>query len=115
MQTAIDAMRGGAIDYITKPFTVGQFLQRIDTAVERWRDRMRVAHHSRASETLVTVKSEELSRTTRHIDEVYDMTVAALGAALNLKGQRDRLRSAASASRGTPSPWGIGCSSPHSS
>ena len=30
-------------------------------------------------------KTEELSRTSRQIDEVRDMTVAALGAALNLK------------------------------
>ena len=85
VQTAVAALRGGAIDYITKPFSVDQFLQRIDRAVEEWRDRGRIARHSRALETLVEVKSAELSRTARHVDEVYDMTVAALGAALNLK------------------------------
>ena len=31
------------------------------------------------------MKTDELSRTTRQIDDVCDMTVAALGAALNLK------------------------------
>ena len=85
IETAIQAIRGGAIDFITKPFSVGQFLQRIDKAVEQWKERRSVAHYGRALETLVEMKTEELSRTSRQIDEVCDMTVAALGAALNLK------------------------------
>lgn len=85
IQTAIQAIRDGAIDFITKPFAVGHFLQRIDRAMEEWKTRMSLAHYGRALETLVQLKSEELSRTSRQIDEVCDMTVAALGAALNLK------------------------------
>jgi putative nucleotidyltransferase with HDIG domain len=85
IQTAIQAIRNGAIDFITKPFAVGHFLQRIDKAIEEWKTRMSIDHYGRALETLVEIKSEELSRTSRQIDEVCDMTVAALGAALNLK------------------------------
>jgi response regulator RpfG family c-di-GMP phosphodiesterase len=85
IQTAVEAIRGGAIDFITKPFTVGHFLQRLDKAVEEWRARERVQHYARALETLVQIKNDELSRNSRKIDEVRDMTVAALGAALNLK------------------------------
>jgi response regulator RpfG family c-di-GMP phosphodiesterase len=85
IQTAVQAIRNGAIDFITKPFTVGHFLQRIDKAMEEWRTRKSLQYYGRALETLVQMKSEELSRTTRQIDEVCDMTVAALGAALNLK------------------------------
>jgi response regulator RpfG family c-di-GMP phosphodiesterase len=85
IQTAIRAIRNGAIDFITKPFSVGQFLQRFDKAMDEWRTRRSVQYYSRALETLVRLKTEELSRTSRQIDEVRDMTVRALGAALNLK------------------------------
>ena len=85
IQTAIRAIRGGAIDFVTKPFAVGHFLQRLDKAMEEWRTRTRLQYYARALETLVQMKSEELSRSSRQIDEVCDMTVFALGAALNLK------------------------------
>jgi response regulator RpfG family c-di-GMP phosphodiesterase len=85
IQTAVQAIRNGAIDFITKPFTVGHFLQRIDRALEEWRTRRSLQFYARALETLVQMKSDELSRSTRQIDEVCDMTVQALGAALNLK------------------------------
>jgi putative nucleotidyltransferase with HDIG domain len=85
IQTAVQAIRNGAIDFITKPFTVGHFLQRIDKAMEEWRTRKSLQYYARALESLVELKSEELSRSTRQIDEVCDMTVQALGAALNLK------------------------------
>jgi cyclic di-GMP phosphodiesterase len=85
IQTAVQAIRDGAIDFITKPFTVGDFLQRLDRAVEEWRNRTNMRYYARALESLVVVKANELSRTSRQLDEVRDATVAALGAALNLK------------------------------
>ncbi len=85
IQTAVQAIRDGAIDFITKPFGVGHFLQRMDKAMEEWRSRESLKGYARALETLVRMKAEELSRTSRQIDEVRDTTVAALGAALNLK------------------------------
>jgi response regulator RpfG family c-di-GMP phosphodiesterase len=85
LQTAVQAIRFGAIDFITKPFSVGQFLQRMDKALEEWRSRESLRGYGRALETLVRMKEDELSRTTRQMDEVRDMTVTALGAALNLK------------------------------
>jgi response regulator RpfG family c-di-GMP phosphodiesterase len=85
IQTAIRAIRDGAIDFITKPFSVGHFLQRFDKAVDEWKTRRSVQYYARTLETLVQLKTEELTRTSRQIDEVRDMTVLALGAALNLK------------------------------
>jgi response regulator RpfG family c-di-GMP phosphodiesterase len=85
IQTAVQAIRDGAIDFITKPFSVGHFLQRIDTAIEEWRSRQSLQGYARALETLVAMKKEELSRTSQRVDDVCDSTVAALGAALNLK------------------------------
>jgi len=85
IQTAVQAIRHGAIDFITKPFSVGQFLQRMDKALEEWRSRESLSGYGRALETLVRMKEDELSRTSREMDEVRDVTVTALGAALNLK------------------------------
>ena len=85
IQTAVQAIRDGAIDFITKPFTVGDFLQRLDRAMEEFRSRTSMRFYARALENLVAVKADELSKTSRQLDEVRDSTVAALGAALNLK------------------------------
>ncbi|MFI5369278.1 MAG: HD domain-containing phosphohydrolase, partial [Spirochaetia bacterium] len=85
IQTAVEAIRRGAIDFITKPFAVGHFLQRVDRAIDEWQSRMRLQTQARTLETLVRMKTEELSRSSRQIDNVHDMTVLALGAALSLK------------------------------
>ncbi|HYW82304.1 MAG TPA: HD domain-containing phosphohydrolase, partial [Spirochaetia bacterium] len=81
----VEAIRRGAIDFITKPFAVGHFLQRVDRAIDEWQSRMRLQTQARTLETLVRMKTEELSRSSRQIDNVHDMTVLALGAALSLK------------------------------
>jgi response regulator RpfG family c-di-GMP phosphodiesterase len=85
IQTAIQAIRDGAIDFITKPFSVGDFLQRLDKAMTEWKSRSSTQYYAQALENLVVVKTDELSHTSRKMDEVRDATVAALGAALNLK------------------------------
>jgi putative nucleotidyltransferase with HDIG domain len=85
IQTAIRSIRKGAIDFIAKPFTAEDFLYRIDAAIAEWRTRRSLQYHARTLETLVQMKSDELSRTSHQIDAVYDTTVAALHAALNLK------------------------------
>ncbi len=84
-ETAIGAIRAGAIDFIVKPFTVGDFLSRFDSARAEWESRERLQSSARAISALVRFRSEELTRSTRRLEEVYDMTVASLGAALNLK------------------------------
>jgi response regulator RpfG family c-di-GMP phosphodiesterase len=85
IQTAIEAIRRGAIDFVTKPFTVGDFLQRVDKALDEWKSRARLRGQAKALETLVKMKTEELSRSSQQVDEVHDKTVLALVAALNLK------------------------------
>jgi putative nucleotidyltransferase with HDIG domain len=84
-QTAVRALRNGAIDFITKPFSVGDLLRRVDTAVEKWKSRQQLQEQARTLETLVKNRANELSRSVFEIDDVHDSTVLALGAALNLK------------------------------
>ena len=85
VQTVIRAIRGGAVDFIVKPFGAAQFLERFDAALQQWQARRAFRRAAREMERLVTATSAELSRTARHVDEVCDETVAALGAASNLK------------------------------
>lgn len=85
IQTAIQAIRGGAIDFITKPFSMGDLLHRLDKVMEEWKSRSNMQYYARALENLVIAKTDELSHTSRKMDEIRDATVAALGAALNLK------------------------------
>ena len=84
-QTAVRALRNGAVDFISKPFSVGDFLRRIDTAIEKWKSRQQLREQADALETLVENRALELSQSFRQINEVHDNTVLALGAALNLK------------------------------
>ena len=85
VEIAIGAIRAGAFDFIAKPFTTSEFLSRFDRAREEWRSREKLFSYSGILETMVRIQSVELRESTRHRDEVRDMTVASLGAALNLK------------------------------
>jgi len=85
VEVAVRALRAGAVDFIPKPFTAGEFLSRYDRAYERWRERELVRLYGRTLEALVRTKSDELARSSRRMEEVLDGTVASLGAALNLK------------------------------
>jgi len=85
IETAVDAIRHGAVDFITKPFSVGDFLQRVDKSIEEWKARVSLQLRARSLETLVRAKAEELLRSSRQIEQVHDATVLTLGTALNLK------------------------------
>ena len=85
VQTVVTAIRCGAVDFITKPFGATQFLERFDAVLRQWRMRRKFQEAALAMEHLVRSTTEQLSRTARHVDDICDTTVAALGAASNLK------------------------------
>ena len=85
LQTAVQVMRRGAYDYISKPFSVQEFDERLNKAVEEWRTRLRYRHYQQHLEKLVNLMTEKVLATSEHIENTYDMTVAALGAALDLR------------------------------
>ncbi len=85
LETAIQAIRGGTYDYITKPFTLEEFDERLERAVEEWRSRTRYRYYQNHLEAMVKRQTTELQKTTREIERVYDAAVYALGAALDLK------------------------------
>jgi len=85
LETAVQALRKGAVDFLPKPFTVGDFFARVDRVVGEWRTRERLRAYGRTLEERVRSAAGELARTAKRVDEAYDMAVAALGAALDLK------------------------------
>ena len=82
IQSAIQAFRRGAFDFIAKPFTAAEFRTRIARAVEEWRSRARLRYHA---QSLKLIAKTMLSRSLKAIDDVHDETVMALVAAVNLK------------------------------
>lgn len=85
INTAIKSIRKGAHDFITKPFEVKLFKERLDRVTEEWKSRRLHYHYQQNLENLVKVKTDELLKTTKQIEHTYDMTVSALGAALDLR------------------------------
>jgi response regulator RpfG family c-di-GMP phosphodiesterase len=85
LDTAVRALRMGAFDYITKPFSISLFEDRLTRVVDEWRARNLTRSYQQYLEDLVTNVGRELSRTEKQIDQVHDLTVLALGAALDLK------------------------------
>ena len=85
LDTAIQVIRRGAFDYIAKPFALGEFQERLDKAVEEWRSRQRYLRHQQHLEKLVSVMTDQVAASSEQIEKTYDMAVAALGAALDLR------------------------------
>jgi putative nucleotidyltransferase with HDIG domain len=85
LATAISVIRGGAFDFIPKPFSVEEFQERVERAVIEWRSREQATSYRDHLERLVHTMTGRLDDASVEIEHTYDMTVAALGAALDLR------------------------------
>lgn len=85
VESAIEAMRVGAYDYIMKPFDIGQVERTIRQAIEHYE--LRTAKHRYEShlEELVRIRTLELERTLRSLKDSYRATLKALTAALETR------------------------------
>lgn len=82
---AVSAMRSGAYDYLLKPFEREQLLALVRRAFEA--NQLRVQNHlyQTSLEALVDQRTRELRETIRELEHSYDITLEALGNALDLK------------------------------
>ncbi|MGI8995512.1 MAG: response regulator, partial [Pyrinomonadaceae bacterium] len=82
---AIDAMRAGAFDYLTKPFN----LQHVEIAVRRGLEHRALLVDKRCHENHLTAlavqRAGEIDRTFKSLEEAYRMTLKALAAALEAR------------------------------
>ena len=89
---ALEAIRGGAYDYLLKPFEREQLLGTVRRALETRRLQLENLAYKNKLEALVSAKTEvlqktnaDLERAMRELERSYDFTLEALGDALDLK------------------------------
>ncbi len=82
---ALNAIRNGAYDYLLKPFEREQLLATVRRALENRRLKLDNRAYQTNLEALVTARTEQLRKAVRDLEESYDITLHALGDALDLK------------------------------
>jgi response regulator RpfG family c-di-GMP phosphodiesterase len=85
VESAIEAMRVGAFDYIMKPFDIGQVERIIRQAIEHHELRTAKQRYESHLEELVRIRTLELERTLRSLKDSYRATLKALTAALEAR------------------------------
>jgi putative nucleotidyltransferase with HDIG domain len=82
---AISAMKKGAFDYLLKPISSEELLNTISRAFEHRDLGHRDTLHRQSLELLVEARTEMLRRAIADLERSYDITLEALGNALDLK------------------------------
>jgi putative nucleotidyltransferase with HDIG domain len=82
---ALAAIRNGAYDYLLKPFEKEQLLAMVDRALETRRLRLENLAYQTNLQSLVSARTEMLKLALADLERSYDITLEALGDALDLK------------------------------
>jgi putative nucleotidyltransferase with HDIG domain len=82
---AISAMRKGAYDYLLKPFAKEQLLATVGRALDYRRLVQQNSMYRQNLEELVSARTEMLRQAMADLERSYDITLEALGDALDLK------------------------------
>ncbi len=85
VSVALSAIRNGAYDYLLKPFEREQLLATVRRALENRRLKMENRAYQTNLEALVTARTEALRKAVSELVESYDITLEALGDALDMK------------------------------
>jgi putative nucleotidyltransferase with HDIG domain len=85
ISVALAAIRNGAYDYLLKPFEREQLLNTVSRALENRRLKMENREYQTNLESLVKARTQQLQETVRELERSYDITLEALGDALDLK------------------------------
>ncbi|HEX4424532.1 MAG TPA: HD domain-containing phosphohydrolase [Terriglobales bacterium] len=85
ISVALAAIRNGAYDYLLKPFEREQLLVTVSRALENRRLKMENRQYQTNLEALVTARTEQLRKAITTLEKSYDITLEALGDALDLK------------------------------
>ena len=85
VSVALGAIRNGAYDYLLKPFERDQLLAAVRRALENRRLKLENREYQTNLEALVTARTEQLRHAVSELEKSYDITLEALGDALDLK------------------------------
>ena len=85
VSVALAALRNGAYDYLLKPFERDQLIAMVRRAMENRRLKMENRAYQTNLETLVNARTEQLRQAMSELERSYDITLEALGDALDLK------------------------------
>ncbi len=85
ISVAIDSMRRGAYDYLLKPFEREHLVSTVKRALDH-RQALQDSHNYQQNlEQVVTARTEMLRQAMENLEHSYDVTLEALGDALDLK------------------------------
>ncbi len=85
IQVALQALRNGAYDYLLKPFEREQLLATVRRALENRRLKRENDAYRTNLETLVAARTQQWKTALSSLEKSYDITLEALGDALDLK------------------------------
>jgi putative nucleotidyltransferase with HDIG domain len=85
VRTGVEAMKNGASDYVVKPFRLDEVFRRVDSALKKKSLENELEEYRHRLEQMVEERTEQLQKALRRIEETYDQTLEALGAALDLR------------------------------
>jgi putative nucleotidyltransferase with HDIG domain len=85
ISVALGAIRNGAYDYLLKPFEREQLLAVVSRALENRRLKMENRNYQLNLESLVEARTVQWQAAMGNLERSYDITLAALGDALDLK------------------------------
>jgi len=85
ISVALQALRNGAYDYLLKPFEREQLLATVSRALENRRLKIENRKYQTELESMVRDRTLQLQDALRNLERSYDITLQALGDALDLK------------------------------
>ena len=85
ISVALAAIRNGAYDYLLKPFEREQLLNAVGRALENRRLKVENRTYQTNLESLVEARTDQLQAAMADLERSYDITLQALGDALDLK------------------------------
>src|SRR5215813_7325571 len=85
ISVALAAIRNGAYDYLLKPFEREQLLNTVSRALENRRLKVENRAYQTNLETLVQERTKQWQNAMANLERSYDITLEALGDALDLK------------------------------
>src|SRR5467141_2553755 len=85
ISVALAALRNGAYDYLLKPFERDQLLATVGRALENRRLKLENRTYQTNLESLVEARTNQLQTAMANLERSYDITLEALGDALDLK------------------------------